>query len=140
MPLTILFVLKPDPDQTIERIVMRGAGTAVGLVVATALAEVLTNDVIPVVIVLTLSSALAYALLAIEYALFTTAITVFVVLLTDSLGATPLDAAGERGAGHADGDRGGRRRLQGLRGPGPGRGGRARRGDRLRRPCAAYAR
>ncbi len=99
VPLTILFVLKPDPDQTTERILMRAAGTAVGLVVATALGEVLTNDLIPVVIVLTLSSALAYALLAIEYALFTTAITVFVVLLTDSLGAAPLDAAGERALG-----------------------------------------
>jgi uncharacterized membrane protein YccC len=52
-----------------------------------------------VVIVLTVSSALAYALLAIEYALFTTAITVFVVLLTDELGAAPLDAAGERALG-----------------------------------------
>ena len=59
----------------------------------------LGNDLIPVVIVLTLSAALAYALLAIEYALFTTAITVFVVLLTDSLGAAPLDAAGERALG-----------------------------------------
>ena len=52
-------------------------------------------------IVLTLSAALAYALLAIEYALFTTAITVFVVLLTDTLGASPLDAAGERALGTA---------------------------------------
>ena len=43
--------------------------------------------------------ALSYALLAIEYALFTTAITVYVVLLTDTLGASPFDAAGERGLG-----------------------------------------
>jgi len=101
VPLTILFVLKPDPDQTTERILMRAAGTAVGLVLATLLGEALTNDVIPVTIVLTLSAALAYALLAIEYALFTTAITVFVVLLTDALGESPFDAAGERALGTA---------------------------------------
>jgi Fusaric acid resistance protein-like len=99
VPLTILFVLKPDPDQTTERILMRAAGTVVGLVLATVLAEVLTNDLIPVVIILTLSAGLAYALLAIEYALFTVAVTVFVVLLTDSLGASPFDAAGERALG-----------------------------------------
>jgi hypothetical protein len=99
VPLTILFVLKPDPDQTTERILMRAAGTVVGLVLATVLAEVLVNDLIPTVLVLTLAAALAYALLAIEYALFTTAITVYVVFLTDSLGASPFDAASERGLG-----------------------------------------
>jgi uncharacterized membrane protein YccC len=45
--------------------------------------------------------ALAFALLAIEYALFTTAITVYVVLLTDTLGASAFDSAGERGLGTA---------------------------------------
>ncbi len=99
VPLTILFVLKPDPDQTTERIAMRAAGTVGGLILATALAEVLTNDLIPVTIVLTIAAALAYALLAIEYALFTTAITVYVVLLTDTLGSSPFAAAGERALG-----------------------------------------
>ena len=103
VPLTILFVLKPDPDQTTERIAMRAVGTLAGLVLATGLAAVLTNDVIPTTIVLTLTAALAYALLAIEYALFTTAITIYVVLLTDTLGSDPLDAAGERALGTAIG-------------------------------------
>ena len=103
VPLTILFVLKPDPDQTMERIGMRAVGTVVGLITATVLAEALTNDVIPTTIVLTLSAACAYALLAIEYALFTTAITIYVVLLTDTLGADPFDAAGERALGTAIG-------------------------------------
>ena len=78
---------------------MRAAGTVVGLVLATALAEVLSDAVIPSTIVLTIAAALSFALLAIEYALFTTAITVYVVLLTDTLGASPFDAAGERGLG-----------------------------------------
>jgi hypothetical protein len=103
VPLTILFVLKPDPDQTMERIGMRAVGTVVGLAAATLLAEAFTNDVIPTTIVLTLAAACAYALLAVEYALFTTAITIYVVLLTDTLGSDPFDAAGERALGTAIG-------------------------------------
>jgi hypothetical protein len=101
LPLTILFVLKPDPRQTSERIAMRAAGTVVGLVLATVLAELLSDAVIPSTIVLTTAAALSFALLAIEYALFTTAITVYVVLLTDTLGAHAFDAAGERALGTA---------------------------------------
>jgi hypothetical protein len=99
LPLTILFVLKPDPRQTSERIAMRAAGTVIGLVLATVLAELLSDAVIPSTIVLTIAAALSLALLPIEYALFTTAITVYVVLLTDTLGAHAFDAAGERARG-----------------------------------------
>jgi uncharacterized membrane protein YccC len=99
VPLTILFVLKPEASQTSQRIAMRAAGTVIGLLVATGLAELLGDEVIPVTIMLTAAAALAYALLAIEYALFTTAITVYVVLLTDTLGSSAFDAAGERGLG-----------------------------------------
>jgi hypothetical protein len=99
VPLTILFVLKPDPRQTTERIAMRAAGTVIGLILATVLAELLTDDVILTTIVLSTAAALSFALLPIEYALFTTAITVYVVLLTDTLGAHAFDAAGERARG-----------------------------------------
>ncbi len=99
VPLTVLFVLKPDADQTAERVAMRAAGTVMGLVFATGLAEVLSNDVVPSTIVLTIAAALAFALLAVQYALFTTAITVYVVLLTDTLGSEPFDSAGERALG-----------------------------------------
>jgi uncharacterized membrane protein YccC len=78
---------------------MRAAGTVIGLVLATALAELLGDAAIAVTIILTVAAALAYALLAIEYALFTTAITVYVVLLTDTLGSSAFDAAGERALG-----------------------------------------
>ena len=103
IPLTTLFVLKPDPDQTIERLLMRAAGTAAGLVLATAFAEAFLNDAIPVALVLTASAAVCYAFLAIEYALFTTAITIYMVLLADSLGEPAFRAAGERGFGTAAG-------------------------------------
>ena len=99
VPLTILFVLKPEASQTSERIAMRAAGTAMRARLATALAEVLSDAVIPTTIVLTIAAALAFALLAIEYALFTTAITVYVVLLTDTLGSPAFDSAGERALG-----------------------------------------
>jgi hypothetical protein len=99
VPLTILFVLKPDPKQTGERIAMRAAGTVIGLVLATALAELLSDALIPTTLVLTTAAALAFALLPIEYALFTAAITVYVVLLTDTLGAHAFDVAGERARG-----------------------------------------
>jgi hypothetical protein len=101
LPLTVLFVLKPDAGQTSDRIAMRAAGTVAGLAVATALAEAMSDAVIPTTAVLTVAAALAFALLAIEYALFTTAITVYVVLLTDTLGASAFESAGERALGTA---------------------------------------
>ncbi|MGH2987360.1 MAG: FUSC family protein, partial [Solirubrobacterales bacterium] len=103
VPLTILFVLRPEHSQTLERIGMRAAGTVVGLVLATALAALLGEDPVATAIVLTIAAACFYALLAIEYALFTIAITAYVVLLTDALGTAPLEAADERAVGTAIG-------------------------------------
>ena len=103
VPLTILFVLRPFRDETLERLAMRAAGTVAGLVLATALAAVLGEQPVPTAIVLGVAAAFSYALLAIEYALFTTAITTYVVLLTDSLGTPPIEAADERGLATAIG-------------------------------------
>lgn len=103
VPLTILFVLRPDQSQTFERIGMRAAGTVVGLVLATALAVLLGEDPVATAVVLTIAAACFYALLAIQYALFTTAITAYVVLLTDALGTSPVQAADERAVGTAIG-------------------------------------
>lgn len=96
VPLTILFVLRPGQDDTLERVAMRAAGTVIGLVLATALAELLGADPLLVAIVLTAAAACSYAFLALEYAIFTTAITTYVVLLTDALGSPAYEAAGER--------------------------------------------
>lgn len=97
VPLTILFVLKPALGETKERLAMRAVGTIGGLLLATGLAEALGNDPVPIAAILTIAVAVAYALLPLEYAIFTAAITVFVVLLTDSLGYPPLETAGQRG-------------------------------------------
>ena len=96
VPLTILFVLRPFADETLERVAMRAAGTVLGLAVATGLAALLGEQAVVTALALGVAAAFAYALLAIEYALFTTAITVYVVLLTDSLGTPPIEAADER--------------------------------------------
>jgi Fusaric acid resistance protein-like len=44
IPLTILFVLRPERDETFHRLALRAIGTAAGLLVATALAEWLGGD------------------------------------------------------------------------------------------------
>jgi uncharacterized membrane protein YccC len=96
VPLTVLFVLKPGADETWERVAMRAVGTVAGLLLATVIAEAFGASPIPVAIVLGLSAMFAYALLTLEYALFTTAITVFVVLLTDANGEDALQTADQR--------------------------------------------
>jgi hypothetical protein len=96
IPLTVLFVLKPGPGETHERIAMRAAGTVIGLVLATGLAELLGQDAVANAAVLTLTAACSFALLMIEYALFTTAITVYIVVLAHALGQGAFQAADER--------------------------------------------
>ena len=72
MPLTVLFVLRPTPDETSERIAMRAAGTIAGLAIATPLAELIGGADILAAVAIALAAAFAFAFLAIEYALFTT--------------------------------------------------------------------
>ncbi len=103
VPLTVLFVLKPEADDTWERMAMRAAGTVAGLLIATALAESLGELALPVAAALFLSAALCYALLTLEYALFTAAITVYIVLLTDTEGYNSFTVADERGLATAIG-------------------------------------
>jgi hypothetical protein len=96
IPLTILFVLRPEQDETFRRLILRAAGTLAGLVVATALAEWLGSDGIAIGLALTIATGLAYGLLTVQYALFTAAITTYAVLLADSIGEAALHAAGQR--------------------------------------------
>jgi hypothetical protein len=102
IPLTILFVMRPDRDETYLRLVLRAAGTALGLVLATAAAETINSDAVTVVI-LFLAAGFCFGLLTVQYALFTTAVTVYVVLLTDTLGENAWEAADLRALGTAIG-------------------------------------
>jgi hypothetical protein len=103
IPLTILFVMRPEADETFRRLVLRAVGTAVGLVVATALSYWLEGDGVAIAIALTIATGFAYGLLTVQYALFTAAITTYAVLLADTLGEPALEAAGQRGLATAIG-------------------------------------
>ncbi len=99
VPLTILFVMRPERDETYHRLVLRALGTVLGLVVATALAEAFPGNDLVVGTVLTISAALTFGLLTVQYALFTAAITTYVVLLTDTLGEPAFHAGRPREKG-----------------------------------------
>jgi hypothetical protein len=97
VPLTVLFVLRPDYDTTFDRLVLRAVGTLVGLVIATALSEWLAGDGVALAVALTIATGLAYGMLTVQYALFTLSITTFAVLLADTLGDPALLDAEQRG-------------------------------------------
>jgi uncharacterized membrane protein YccC len=96
IPLTILFVLRPEEGETFNRLVLRAVGTAIGLIFATALAEWLGGNGVAIALALAIATAFAYGLLTVQYALFTAAITTYAVLLADSIGEAALRAAGQR--------------------------------------------
>jgi len=101
IPLTILFVMRPEIDETHKRLILRALGTVLGLILATAAAEAFRGDDLVTGAILTASAGFAFGLLTVQYALFTAAITVYVVLLSDTLGEPALQAADERATGTA---------------------------------------
>jgi hypothetical protein len=103
IPLTILFVLRPQREETMHRLIWRALGTLAGLTIATALSFWLQDAPIALAAVLTVAAAFAYGMLTVQYALFTTAITVFAVIMADTLGEPELAAAGQRGLATAIG-------------------------------------
>jgi hypothetical protein len=103
VPLTILFVLRPEREETFHRLALRAAGTAIGLLLATALSQWLHGDPVAIALLLTLAAGFAFGMLTVQYALFTAAITVYVVLLADTLGEPALRVAGQRALGTAIG-------------------------------------
>jgi hypothetical protein len=96
IPLTILFVLRPERDETDRRLILRAVGTLAGLALATGLAFAFDGAEAPIAIVLSIAAALTFGLITVQYALFTAAITTYVVLLSDTLGEARFDAAGQR--------------------------------------------
>lgn len=101
VPLTILFVMRPERDETDHRLILRALGTVLGLIIAIAVAETVGGENLIVGAVLTLAAALSFGLLTVQYALFTAAITTYVVLLSDTLGEGAFHAAGQRALGTA---------------------------------------
>jgi Fusaric acid resistance protein-like len=101
IPLTILFVMRPVREETDHRLILRAIGTVIGLTAATAIAEGFGGDDLVLGSVLTVAAALSFGLLTVQYALFTAAITTYVVLMSSTLGEGAFRAAGQRAAGTA---------------------------------------
>jgi hypothetical protein len=101
IPLTILFVMRPDREETDKRLILRALGTALGLLLATSIGEAFAGDDLVLGAVLTVAAALSFGLLTVQYALFTAAVTTFVVLMSTTVGEGAFDAAGQRAAGTA---------------------------------------
>jgi uncharacterized membrane protein YgaE (UPF0421/DUF939 family) len=99
IPLTILFVMRPERDETDHRLILRAIGTVLGLVLATALAEAFGGEDLILGALLTVAAAFSFGLLAVQYALFTAAITTYVVLMSTTLGEGAFEAAGQRATG-----------------------------------------
>lgn len=96
IPMTIVFAMKPDARATYSRLVMRAVGTAAGVLLATVVVATLDGSVVALIVVLTLFAGLAYGLLALQYALFTLAITTYIIALDDLTGTAPWQAMDER--------------------------------------------
>jgi hypothetical protein len=103
IPLTILFVMRPDRGETDHRLVLRAIGTVLGLIVATAVAEAFAGEDLVLGAVLTAAAGFSFGLLTVQYALFTAAITTYVVLMSATLGEGAVEAAGQRASGTAIG-------------------------------------
>ena len=101
IPLTILFVMRPERDETDHRLILRAIGTVLGLILATAVAEAFMGEDFVLAAVLTVAAAFSFGLLTVQYALFTTAITTYVVLMSTTLGEGAFKAAGQRATGTA---------------------------------------
>ena len=63
------------------------------------MAETIVSSDLAVGICLSIAAALAFGLITVQYALFTAAITTYVVLISDTLGEPALRAAGQRALG-----------------------------------------
>ena len=103
IPLTVVFVLKPGRVETDERVEMRIGGTILGLAFATGLAVLVGENAIANTVIITITAAFAYAMLLIEYALFTFAITTYIVTMSHAVGESAIDAVDERAVGTAIG-------------------------------------
>ena len=96
VPVTVLFVLKPDYGTTMTRGIGRAAGTMAGVIIAWAIVTLFSPADGTIVILLGLLAFAAYALFPANYALFSVILTVLVALLTEFSGGSPVGALADR--------------------------------------------
>lgn len=92
VPLTILFILRPEFGSTFTRGMQRYAGTAVGVVIATVIAAALHPGPYALATITTATAVGMFAFLIANYGLFVVSVTVFIVFMS-ALGRAPEHAA-----------------------------------------------
>lgn len=97
IPMTIMIVLKPDFAATFSRGVLRLAGTAVGLVLATALFHVLPDTTVVQIALLGVFLFLLRWVGPANYGIFVTNVSALVVMLVALTGTAPKDVIAARG-------------------------------------------
>ena len=98
MPMTVAIILKPDFTATFARGVLRLAGTAVGLLFATALFHILPLTPAIEVVLLAGVAFILRCYGPANYGIFVTAISALVVLLFALTGVAPADVVASRSA------------------------------------------
>lgn len=96
VPVTVLFVLKPDYGNTVARGIARAAGTMAGVIIAGDIVTLFSPAHGTIVVLLALLACAGYALFPANYALFSVVLTVLVALLADFSGGSPASALGDR--------------------------------------------
>jgi uncharacterized membrane protein YccC len=96
VPLTVLFVLKPDYGTTFARGIGRAAGTMLGVALAWALVTALSPSDAAIVALLAFLTLAAYALYPANYALFSVLLTIVIALLAQFGGGSPIGALEDR--------------------------------------------
>jgi uncharacterized membrane protein YccC len=96
VPLTVLFVLRPDYGTTVGRGIARIVGTMTGITVAWALVTVFSPSNATIVVLLALLAAVGYALFPANYALFSVALTILIALVVEFSGGSPSGALIDR--------------------------------------------
>jgi uncharacterized membrane protein YccC len=84
--LTVFLVLKPDYSSTVYRSIHRAAGTAVGAGLGAAAASLAHSISGGLIVAAVIAIAAAYALFEVSYLIYSSALTVYVVILLDILG------------------------------------------------------
>jgi uncharacterized membrane protein YccC len=96
IPITALLVLRPDFSTTFTRGTARLVGTVLGAAVATVLVRLVAPASAPLVALAIVTAYLAYAVLLLNYALFSACITIETVLLLTLANVVPQAAAFDR--------------------------------------------
>ncbi|MFL5831593.1 MAG: FUSC family protein [Solirubrobacteraceae bacterium] len=88
VPLTVLFILRPDFESTFTRGLQRYIGTAAGVLLATLLAAAFHLGPYALAALVTVLAVGIFAFILANYALFTLSVTAFIVFLS-SFGGAP---------------------------------------------------